>query len=188
MLFRSVGAIVVIKSFGLFQVPLDNKSYYSVVKLLVRRVWAEVQGDRPKHQERWVDRFLGVQHYTDIVLNKFLVYQVFAQLRRKDFDISLPLYVGRGRLRLRPRRHFRHLRPDEKTYYPFPTMEMMESLVLPEPADFVYHPLPLIRLLSRAMYAEEVMDREQAPRIVDELMRKAEDEMTPTHATSRRYT
>ena len=175
------GAIVVIKSFDLFQIPLDNRSYYSVVKLLVRRVWAEVQGDRPKHQERWADRFLGVRHYTDIVLNRSLVNEVFAHLRRKYFDVSLPLYIGRGRLRLRPRRYFRHLRPDEETYYPFPTMEMMESLVLPEPVDFVYHPLPLIRLLSRALYAEVVMNREQGSRIIDELTKKAEDEMISEH-------
>ena len=60
-------------------------------------------------------------------------------------------------------------------------MEVMESLVLPEPVDFVYHFLPLIRLLSHALYAEVVVDREQASRIIDELTKKAEDEVSPEH-------
>jgi hypothetical protein len=124
------GAIIVVGTFGLFQVPLDNKSYYCVVKLLVRRVWSEVQACRPKHQERWVDRFLGVQHYSDIVLSRSLVHEIFT--------------CSAGKI-LICRCHFTHpsergiivvcaslrQRPGEEAYYTFPTMEMMESLVLP---------------------------------------------------------
>jgi len=43
---------------------------------------------------------------------------------------------------------------DHVDNYTFTTMEMMESLVRPEPADFVYGPVPLMRLLSRAVYAD----------------------------------
>ena len=53
-------------------------------------------------------------------------------------------------------------------------MEMMESLVRPEPVDFVYDPVPLMRLLSRAVYADAVVPLEQASRKVDEFVRKAD--------------
>ena len=38
------GAIIIVSPFSLFKVFLDNKSYYSIVKLLIQRVWVEAQG------------------------------------------------------------------------------------------------------------------------------------------------
>lgn len=168
------GALTVINSYGLFQVPLDNKSYYSVVKLLIRRVWAEVQGSRLKETERWVDRFLGVEHYSDIVLSTSLVHEIFTVLRRKDFDVSLPIHLPRAS-RFRRLRHLGHRNREEE--HSFPTIRMMESLELPEPVDFYYDPVPLIRLLSRAIFADAVVHPEEASRKVDDLVRRAESEM-----------
>jgi hypothetical protein len=166
------GAIIIIRYFGLFRVPLDNKSYYYVVKLLVRRVWAEVQGSRPKNEERWVDRFLGVQHYGDIVLNESLVYEIFTALCKKKFDVSLPLHLPHQGRRHRLLRHLRK-GPVDEAYYPFPTMQMMES-----------DPVPLVRLLSRALYADAIVHPGEASWKVDELIKKAEDDMITTHSAS----
>jgi len=175
------GAIIVVGTFSLFQVPLDNRSYYCVVKNLVRRVWSEVIQPRHKSEERWVDRFLGVEHYRDIVLSRFMVQDIFTVLRRKDFDLSLPLYAPKPARRHRLLRQFRQ-RPGGEDFYTFPTMEMMESLERPDPADFVYDPVPLMRLLSRAVYADAVVHPEESYRKVDELAREAEGSMVPNLA------
>jgi len=171
-----VAAIVVIQSFERYHVPLDHKTYYCVIKLLVRRIWAEVQGSRPRDQVRWVDRFLGVQHYTEIVLDRTLVHDIFAILRQKDFDVSAPLYIPKRARRRRFPAQPSFSSGSQKAYYAFPTMLMMESIERPEPEDFVYEPVPLIRILSRAavaagdsdVFSEEVMIR---------LIRRAESDM-----------
>jgi len=168
-------AIVVIQSFARFNVALDHKSYYCVIKLIVRRIWAEVQGSRPQDQVRWVDRFLGVYHYTDIRLNATLVHGIFAAVRQKEFDLSAPFYVA-----MQARRHrvpYRHRIREEDAYYSLPTMQMTESIERPEPLDFVYEPVPLIRILSRAAFAGADVLPEDANRTVDELLCQAETEM-----------
>lgn len=172
------GAIIVIGTFGLFQVPLDNKSYYCVVKLLVRRVWAEVLRPKPK---RWVDRFLGVDPYNDIELSRSMVQGIFTVLCRKNFDLSVPLYTPKLDRRHRLLRQFRQ-RPGEEAFYTFPTMEMMENLERPEPFDFFYDPVPLMRILSRAVYADASVPLEEAYRKLDELAREAEGSMIPNLA------
>ena len=55
---------------GAGELSLDHKTCYCIVKLLVRHIWAEVQGSRPRDQVCWVNQFLGVQHYTEILLNQ----------------------------------------------------------------------------------------------------------------------
>ena len=173
-----VAAIIVIQSFERYRLPLDHKTYYCVVKLLVRRIWAEVQGSRPRDQVRWVDRFLGVQHYTEILLNQTLVHDIFTVLRQKDFDVSAPLYVPKrvGRRRF-PTQPPPFSSDTQGAYYAFPTMSMMESVERPEPEDFVYEPIPLIRLLSRAAVAAGDVLLEEITMKLEEWMRKAESDM-----------
>lgn len=173
-----VAAIVVIQSFERYQLPLDHKTYYCIVKLLVRRIWAEVQGSRPRDQVRWVDRFLGVQHYTEILLNRTLVHDIFTALRQKEFDISAPLYVPKRAGRRRFPTQQPPLSSDSpEAYYSFPTMLMMESVERPEPEDFIYEPIPLIRLLSRAAVAAGDVPLEGVAIRLEEWIRIAESDM-----------
>lgn len=168
------GAIVVIQSFARFNVALDHKSYYFVMKLIVRRIWAEVQASRPKEQVRWVDRFLGVYHYTDISLTATLVHDILAAVGQKEFDVSTPLYMP---MQARRHRMSYHRRIQENAHYLLPTMRMMENIERPDPADFIYEPVPLVRILSRALFADTNVLPTDAALSVDESLRQAETEI-----------
>ncbi|KAF9530899.1 hypothetical protein CPB83DRAFT_144150 [Crepidotus variabilis] len=170
-------AIMVLQAFSHFQVCLDHKTYYAVVKMLVRRIWAEAQGSRPRDQVRWVDRLLGVEHYTEIKLGTALVQQIFSTLKRKAFDISAPLYLPRrvGRRRPPPGQFSRP--SDTNGTIPFPSMEMMESVEPPEPLGFVYDPIPLQRFLAKAHLAQSEAQKGDVQRELDVDLATAAKEM-----------
>ncbi|KAF8812748.1 hypothetical protein BYT27DRAFT_6407098 [Phlegmacium glaucopus] len=56
------GAFVVLNSYSLFNVPLDHRTYYRVIKHVVRRIWLEVS-KQYRGEVGWSVVFLGVQDY-----------------------------------------------------------------------------------------------------------------------------
>jgi hypothetical protein len=163
------GAFVVLGSFPLFHIPLDHQTYYRVVKHVVRRIWLEV--DRQYGGKvGWSLKFLGVPEYRYIELNEDLVQNLFAFLSRDTFRLISPLYAFR-----------RHMPPtmDERRYK-IPSMEMMESVLLPNPRDFYYDPVPLKRILRRAILATLRLEDDKAgPADVSKMIADAKVDMLP---------
>jgi hypothetical protein len=164
------GAFVVLGSFPLFHIPLDHQTYYCVVKHVVRRIWLEVGRQYRGMVGSWSLKFLGVPDYRYIELNEDLVQNLFAFLSRDAFHLISPLYVFR-----------RHMPPtmDERRYK-IPSMEMMKSVLLPNPQDFYYDPVPLKRILRRAILATlRLKDHKAGPADVSKMIADAKVDMLP---------
>ncbi|KDR71086.1 hypothetical protein GALMADRAFT_254269 [Galerina marginata CBS 339.88] len=139
------GAFAVIDSFLRYKVPLDHRTYHSVMKLIVRRVWYEVSGRRKKGEIRWADRFLGAEH-EDVELCVPLVDHLLVVVSRSKFNIREPIYPLDG--------EFLDLE-ENMGRFKVPTLLMMEHKYRPDPWDFHYEPVPLKRILHRAILAED---------------------------------
>ena len=137
------GAFVVLNSYSLFNVLLDHRTYYRVVKHVVRRIWLEISKQH-RGDVRWSSAFLGVQDYRQVELNEDLVQNFLAFVSQDTFHLVSPLYASR---------HHIPPSPNADGKYKLPSMEMMESVFLPDPQDFYYHPIPLKRILRRAVLA-----------------------------------
>ncbi|KAF8148829.1 hypothetical protein B0H34DRAFT_735442 [Crassisporium funariophilum] len=135
------GAYVVLRSYSILSVPLDPRTYYCIVKHVVRRIWAETLGHRRAGVVCWSDRFLGAKR-RDIQLNEDLVQDILLLISHEDFELSKPWYAPGDRLPL-----------DVKPKYQVPSMEIMES-VFPEADNVEYPATPLKRILRRALLAE----------------------------------
>jgi hypothetical protein len=161
------GAFVVLGSFSLFRLHLDHQTYYRVVKHVVRRIWLEVSRGKGGG---WSLMFLGVPDYSHIELNEDLVQNLFAFVSRDTFRLNSPLVASH-----------RHMPPtiDERRYE-LPTMNMMESLLDPEPLDFYYDPVPLKRILRRAILATLHLTNPKAgPADVSKAIADAKVDMLP---------
>ncbi|PPQ66160.1 hypothetical protein CVT26_010883 [Gymnopilus dilepis] len=135
------GAIVTLESFARYGVPLDHRTYKDVIKLVVRRIWFEIAGKRQK-EVRWADEFLGA-NWKDVQLDPKLVDHILYLISREQFDVKSPLYpTGNA---------FKEL--DDKGKYRVPTVTMMEHKFRPDPWNFHYEVVPLLRLLRRAIVA-----------------------------------
>jgi hypothetical protein len=135
------GAFVVLSSFFHLNVPLDHQTYYRVIKHVVRRIWIEVT-EMHKGEVGWSIMFLGVPHYRDVELNEDLVRNLLAFISQDTLPLTSPLYAFR-----------RHMPSNANPKYNLPSMQMMESVFLPDPEDFYYEPIPLKRILRRAILA-----------------------------------
>ena len=137
------GAFVVLGSFSIFRISLDHQTYYRVVKHVVRRIWIEVSREYRGKVGGWSLKFLGAPDYRYIQLNEDLVQNLFAFISRDTFRLDSPLYASH-----------RHMPPTiDQRKYEVPTMTMMESVLRPNPMDFYYDPVPLKRILRRAILA-----------------------------------
>jgi hypothetical protein len=136
------GAFVVLSSYFHFDVPLDHRTYHRVVKHVLCRIWLEVT-KQCKGEVGWSIMFLGVPHYRDVELNKDLVRNLLAFISQDTLPVTSPLYTFRY-----------HMPSDADPKYKLPSMQMMESVSLPDPEDFYYDPVPLKRILRRAILAK----------------------------------
>jgi len=137
------GLFVVLRSFSLHDVPLDQRTYYSVMKHIVSRIWIEVTSKRhiSQHEVKWSDRFLGVG-FNEIKLSEDLVDHILFLVSRDEFELASPLHpLGE------PSKY------DDHGKYKIPTMQMMQSVDTPDPQDFKYEVTPLKRLIRRAILA-----------------------------------
>ena len=163
------GAFVVLNSFSLFKVPLDNQTYYRIVKHVVRRIWFEVSAQY-KGKVGWSLNFLGVPDYRHIKLSEDLLRNLLAFVSGDTFHLTSPLYASRRRM---PPKND-HIR------YILPSMEMMHSVLLPNPRDFHYDPVPLKRILRRAILATlRLVDPNAGPAEVSKAISDAKVDMLP---------
>ncbi|CAA7268671.1 unnamed protein product [Cyclocybe aegerita] len=167
-------AVAVLRAFNRWGVSLDHRTYYSLVKLLIRRIWHETLGKRPKGTLTWADRFLGVDHPWKVELGEKLVEGMFERVCQRDFDVLSPMYIPRQEKKAR-----KELLDVEEAAYRFPTMQMMESVNAPELVDFVYEAIPLERLMKKAIWAG--LDPNRSPverrKMMEEQIAEAEAEM-----------
>jgi hypothetical protein len=162
------GAFVVLNSFSFFKVPLDNQTYYRVIKHVVRRIWLEVSTEY-RGEVGWSLKFLGVPDYRHIKLSEDLLRNLLAFVSRDTFDLNSPLYASRRRL------------PPTKDHirYMMPSMEMIQSVML-DPQDFHYDPVPLKRILRRAILATlRLTDHNAGPTEVSKVIADAKVDMLP---------
>ena len=163
------GAFVVLSSFSLFKVPLDHRTYYRVIKHVVRRIWLEVT-TQYNRKVGWSLKFLGVPSYRHVELNEKLLQNLLAFISQDTFHLISPLYASRRR---KPPTN-KHLR------YTLPSMQMMESVLLPDPQDFHYDPVPLKRILRRAILATlRLEDHNAGPADVSKAIADAKVDMLP---------
>ena len=163
------GAFIVLSSYSLFNVPLDHRTYYRIIKHVVRRIWLEVS-KQYRRQIGWSNMFLGVHDYRHIELNEDLVRNLFAFVSQDTFHLVSPLYASRH--------HMPPTNADRR--YKLPSMEMMESIFLPDPQDFHYDPVPLKRILRRAILAKlRLTDHDAGPAEVSRTIADAKAEMLP---------
>ena len=160
------GAFVVINSFSRFNIPLDHRTYYRIIKHVVRRIWLEVS----KRYSGWSVMFLGVPDYRHVELNEDLVQNLFAFVSRGTFHLISPFYAFR-----------RNVPPtNEDCRYKLPSMEMMQSVLFPDPQDFYYDPVPLKRILRRAILATlRIADHNAGPAEVSKAIADAKVDMLP---------
>ena len=160
------GAFVVLNSFSHFNIPLDHRTYYRIIKHVVRRIWLEIC-KQYKGKFGWSIMFLGVPDYRHVELNEHLVLTMLAFVSGGTFHLTSPLYASRH-----------HMPPAYK--YKLPTMEMMQSVVLPDPQDFYYEPVPLKRILRRAILATlKLADYNAGPADVSKAIADAKVDMLP---------
>ncbi|PPQ66832.1 hypothetical protein CVT24_008691 [Panaeolus cyanescens] len=155
------GAFVSLSSFHHLGVSLDHRTWYSIIKPLIRRVWAELNTPPTATSIRWAYHFLGLtEKLPRNALDERVVNGVLDTIARPTFSLMEPLYVpGRA------------LMAEGERKYKVPTMEMMESVMSPR-EGFVYEVNPLKRLLRRAVLAQ-VMEWEggsvDAKRVSEEI-------------------
>ncbi|KAF8816435.1 hypothetical protein BYT27DRAFT_7183979 [Phlegmacium glaucopus] len=163
------GAFVVLNSYSLFNIPLDHRTYYRVIKHVVRRIWLEVS-KQYRGEVGWSIKFLGVQDYRNVELNEDLVQNLLAFVSQETFHLISPLYASRH--------HMPSSNADVK--YKLPSMEMMESVFLPGLQDFHYDPVPLRRILRRAILANlRLADDNAGPAEVSKAIADAKADMLP---------
>ena len=163
------GAFVVLGSFSLFKVPLDHRTYYRTVKHVVRRIWLEVS-TQYRAKVGWSLNFLGVPDYRHVTLSEELLQNLLAFVSQDTFHLTSPLYTSRRRV------------PPTKDHirYKLPSSEMMESVFLPNPRDFHYDPVPLKRILRRAILATlRLSDHNAGPAEVSKAIADAKVDMLP---------
>ncbi|KAF9478429.1 hypothetical protein BDN70DRAFT_895701 [Pholiota conissans] len=193
-----IGALGVLDSFAHFGVPLDNATFYNVIKPLTHRMWGDIASKRRMRdgQIKWGDRFLGAK-FTRIVLSPSLISDYLDQVSRERYSLMDPLYVP-GPMRARGVRAEipeKMPSPEEKEQerkakwgavaYPVPSMEAMETVdpdLVVDP-DVVYDATPLMRLVRRAAFAQNMIDGElderRAAEMVQEMERRTREEMIP---------
>ena len=163
------GAFVVLNSFSLFKVPLDHRTYYRTLKHVVRRIWLEVS-TQYRAKAGWSLNFLGVPDYKHVDLNEDLLRNLLAFVSRDNFRLTSSLYASP-----------RHIPPtNDHLRYILPSREMMESVLLPSPQDFYYEPVPLKRILRRAILATlRLADHNAGPAEVSKAIADAKVDMLP---------
>ena len=163
------GAFVVLNSYSFFNIPLDHRTYYRVVKHIVRRIWLEIS-KQYRGEVGWSIMFLGVRDYRHVELNEDLVKNLLAFVSQDTFHLVSPLYASP-----------RHApSPNADVKYKLPTMEMMESVFPHGPQDFYYDPIPLKRILRRAILANlRLADENAGPAEVSKAIADAKADMLP---------
>ena len=138
------GAFVVLSSYFLLKVPLDHRTYHHIVKHVLDRVWSEVT----RHYNGevglgWCLMFLGVPHYEEVNLNGDLVRNLLAFISQDIFHSTSPLYALPH-----------HMPSNADPRYKLPSRQMMKSVFLVDREEFNYDPVPLKRILRRAILAK----------------------------------
>ena len=91
-------------------------------------------------------------------------------ISQDTFHLVSPLYASRRPV----------LSIDANHRYKLPLMEMMESVFPPDPQDFHYDPIPLKRILRRALWCElRMADPNAAPIEVSKAIASAKAHMLP---------
>ncbi|KIM42630.1 hypothetical protein M413DRAFT_10158 [Hebeloma cylindrosporum] len=165
------GVFVVLNTFSLYRLPMNQKTYYAILRHLVRRIWTEVTSKRliSLQEVKWCDRYLGV-HFNDIQLSEDLVDHILFLVSRKEFSLEAPFHPAEGEL----------MKYDDKGKYKLPTMEMMRSIDTPDPQDFKYRGVPLQRLIRRAIFANMTGERGNVQRVSRAVV-NAKQEMIPDY-------
>ena len=163
------GAFVVLSSFSFFKVPLDHRTYYRIVKHVVRRIWQELR-TQYRAKVLWSLKFLGAPDYRHIELSEDLLRDLLVFVSRDNFHLNSPLYASRRRM----------VPSNDQIRYRLPSMDMMESVLPPNPRDFHYDPVPLKRILRRAILATlRLADHNAGPADVSKAIADAKVDMLP---------
>ena len=149
------GAHSVLSMFSERGVQVDHRTWYSVVKAVIRRLFQDL-GSKDA-MLTWGQRFLGVEGRTEI--DEEMVEYILELVARNEFSVKTPFWPPSDDIMALP------------AGYEIPSMEMMHSQKRPEPLDFEYPAVPLMRLLERAILAEK------APGTVRSALARARREM-----------
>ena len=171
------GVFVVLNTFSVYRIPLNQHTYYSIMKHLIGRIWIEVTSKRliSQLQVKWCDRFLGV-NFKEVKLSEDLVQHILFLVSRKEFALEAPLHPL-----AEPSKY------DDNGKYKMPTMEMMHTVDTPDPQDFKYQVVPLKRLIRRAIFAN-LPDDSKGVKGVSTAVANAKKEMLPAYQTWQYYT
>ncbi|KAF9558186.1 hypothetical protein CPC08DRAFT_764114 [Agrocybe pediades] len=173
------GALMVLDTFVSHGAKVDNKTYNAIVKLLMLRTSQDMHTRRIVSVPRWGDRFLGIVFKdTRVEFSVKLVNHILYLVTRKRFDVEKPLYAQWGV-------SFREINVHYQSQYYVPTFEQMKEPLLPPKEREYYDPVPLRRLLCRAILAE---DPEGGIERVYEAIQKAYDEMLSWQDTTAEIT
>jgi len=142
------GALMILDSFVEHGAKVDNKTYNAIVKLLMLRTSQDMNTRRLISVPRWGDRFLGIVFKdTRVEVNLTLVKHILYLITRRRFDLEDSLYGQWGV-------NFREINENYQSQFEVPTFEQMKEPLLPLAERKYYDPIPLRRLLCRAILAE----------------------------------
>ncbi|KAF9449005.1 hypothetical protein P691DRAFT_588571 [Macrolepiota fuliginosa MF-IS2] len=142
-------AYVAIRCFTTFHIHIDAKTYLIVIRHLMNRITFGVKAFRSMGDDKWSDRFLSLPYpvlaprsLSSLTLGNALATHILDVSRRSSFKLDWPLYII----------------PDaphekENPKYNVPTAENMLGRE-PVPFGHTFDPVPLERLLKKAILAE----------------------------------
>jgi hypothetical protein len=143
------GAYVVIRAFYTFNVPINIKTYFIVIRHLMNRITYGIRAVRRMNSDTWADRFLSLPYpiptpnfLSELPLSNRLATHILSTAKRRTFKLDAPLYITSEPL------------PElEPKHYLTPTMKALlgrERILLDKSLDGV----PLQRLLKKAVLAD----------------------------------
>lgn len=174
-----VGAYIAIRCFTSFHVPMNFKTYLIVFRHLMNRITYGIRAFRKMGDDKWADRFLSLPYpihdpsfLSGLELSNALAARILEVSRRSSFKLDWPLYITAGAP---------HEQVPEK--YHVPTVENMLGRD-PVPVDQPFDPVPLERLLKKAILAESDSMRQLghgkgANSYISKVIADAKDEMIP---------
>ncbi|KAM6499699.1 hypothetical protein JOM56_005207 [Amanita muscaria] len=148
-------AFIVIRTFGQLFQEVNVKTYYILMKHIMKRIRRDVKRVRMRDESRWGDRFLAILSQEDVCkvpINDELAKKVLAFGKQANFDITremVHLDVEKEERIMASRRE--NLVGKSKALST-PTLEMMDGEE-PVPENPIFSVIPLKRLLKRAVLA-----------------------------------
>ncbi|RDB20228.1 hypothetical protein Hypma_012644 [Hypsizygus marmoreus] len=147
------GVYVVLRTFGIFRLPVSTKTYLIVTRHIIKRLRWDISKAYKVEEPRWGNLFLGIPevwalHKLNKQSDRELVEKILASAAWSDFPLTGPL-LG-------------YTSEDEKVAYTTPTTAMINGeAVVPERMRF--HLLPLQRIIRRAILASAAVDSDDLP-------------------------